>query len=137
MVIPSGAVLNCCLRALGHDVGASNMGEASARTVEAAYGVLSGANQDRILLPELLVIARKADGAFTEHALVKVGEIIGHDYSIVDFIMSTAQLAALERQGLRALVCWLLVPLAWYQVVLLWQANVVWRRSAKQIRVAF
>lgn len=97
VVIPGGAVLNCCLRALGHEVGASSLGEAPARTIEAARAVLSGPHRGRVLLPEYVVRARRTGDAFTERAIVKAGAPIGADCAIVDFVMSPAQQDALDQ----------------------------------------
>jgi phosphoglycerate kinase len=58
VVVPGGVVLNSVLRALGHSVGASSLGENPDGCLRVAKAVLGRSNRARIHVPEHVVVTR-------------------------------------------------------------------------------
>ncbi|GAA1329959.1 phosphoglycerate kinase [Saccharothrix algeriensis] len=58
VVVPGGVVLNSLLRALGHDVGASDLGDDPDGCLRVARAVLGRANRARIHIPRHVVVTR-------------------------------------------------------------------------------
>jgi phosphoglycerate kinase len=82
VVVPGGAVLNTVLRALGHDIGASAVGDAPEKCLRVAKAVLARRNRAEIHIPDEVVVTR-APG---ERAVVRVADGVPAGWSIADFV---------------------------------------------------
>jgi len=86
VVVPGGAVLTTLLRALGHDVGSSDLGEDPDGTLRVAETVLGRRNRARLHLPDEVVVARRDGDGFTGRTVVPVWAGVRPGWSIVDFV---------------------------------------------------
>jgi phosphoglycerate kinase len=101
LVVPGGAVLHAVLRALGHDVGASSLGEDPAGCLRVAKAVLERTNRARLHIPDHVVVTRSGRAR-----TVAVHEI-PPGWAIADFVPRPwlrAELARLAMDGGRAFI---------------------------------
>jgi phosphoglycerate kinase len=86
VVVPGGAVLNTLARALGHDVGSSDLGEDPEATLRVAETVLARTNRAELHIPDEVVIARQRDGGFGDPLVVPLRDGVRDPWAIVDFL---------------------------------------------------
>lgn len=101
VVVPGGVVLNSVLRALGHSVGASSLGEDPDGCLRVATAVLGRPNRARIHVPEHVVVTR--DGS----ARVVPVHLIPPGWAIADLVPRRwlrDELDRLAREGGRAFI---------------------------------
>ena len=83
-VVPAGAVLNHVLRARGHRVGDSELGEHPERCAKTTDEIL-GQTAARIHVPSRVVIARRSGDSFTDPREIPVADGVPPGFAIVDF----------------------------------------------------
>lgn len=89
-VVPAGTVLSCLLKASGHEVGGSDLGEHPERGVEAARAILGRANRARIAWPDRILIARRTLDGYRAPRALSVGSAVPADHAIVDIVVGPA-----------------------------------------------
>jgi phosphoglycerate kinase len=83
LVIPGGAVLNAVLRARGHAIGASELGECDGATLRS---VRTRPARAELHVPSRVVVARpRPGGGYGEAQTVAVADGVPRDHAIVDF----------------------------------------------------
>jgi phosphoglycerate kinase len=102
VVVPGGVVLNTLLRALGHDIGTSELGEDPAGCLRVAEEVLNRRDsRTRIHIPRTVRVERQGDTRLVETGRVPSG------WRIVDFLLDPwlqDELTRLTRTGGRAFI---------------------------------
>ena len=98
-VIPTGAVLHHCLRALGFDTGRSELGRNPVSSTEACRNVLTGPYAKKVRLPEAVVVYSSLTGG--AYRVVKTGGRLEPDDAIVDVIFGKDLLDYLTNSDLR------------------------------------
>ncbi|MBB5159503.1 phosphoglycerate kinase [Saccharopolyspora phatthalungensis] len=107
VVIPGGAVLNSVLRALGHDIGSSELGESPDRCLRLATTVLGRHDRAEVHIPSEVVMARIGENGFHDARTVAISDGIPSGWAIVDFVpmpWMRERLGTLAARGGRALV---------------------------------
>lgn len=88
VVVPAGAVLNHVLRAQGHQVSNSELGEEPERCTRTTLEIL-GSAAARIHVPDRVIIARRSGGSFTDPREIRIAEGIPSGFAIVDFFLES------------------------------------------------
>ncbi|WP_406091162.1 phosphoglycerate kinase [Streptomyces sp. NBC_01013] len=86
VVVPAGAVLNHVLRAQGHHVGESELGEEPERCTEASLKILGSATA-RTHVPSRVIIARRSGDSFADPREIRIAEGVPSGFAIVDFFL--------------------------------------------------
>jgi phosphoglycerate kinase len=92
LVIPGGVVLNCLLRALGYQTGASSLGERPDACVAQAAKVWTGRRRAQIHLPQTVLVRGPGWAGVRE---VRLAEGVPPDGAIVDFVLEAEVLRRL------------------------------------------
>ncbi|MCG7206615.1 phosphoglycerate kinase [Streptomyces arenae] len=96
LVVPAGVVLNTVLRALGHDVGASELGERPEACLRAARAALDAPGRTRVHVPTT-VFTVPADQVGTEPARpVRIADGVPRGHAVVDFAVEPWALTGLS-----------------------------------------
>jgi phosphoglycerate kinase len=98
LLIPGGAVLNALLAALGHEIGASELGECGG-LAGAAAALLGGGCRAEIHLPEEVVIAPVETLRLSRAHTVPIAAGVPADHAIVDFVLRPETLDLLRSIG--------------------------------------
>lgn len=87
VIVPGGAVLNNVLRALGYDIGASDLGEDSAECLAVAREVLARRVRAAIHIPDKVVVAKPHGNGFVRTSVMPVAAGVPPGWAIVDFVL--------------------------------------------------
>lgn len=98
-VIPGGIVLNTVLKARGFETGGSLLQDGGKSFEDVAGKVLDATPQDRILIPQKVVIAQYRDRAFHNTDTICISDGVPGDYMIVDYILPASAIDALDRMA--------------------------------------
>lgn len=93
LVIPGGVVLNCLLRALGHQTGASSLGERPDACVAQAAEVWSRPRRAQIHLPQTVLVREPGRAGVRA---VRLTDGVPPDGAIVDFVLEPEVLGRLS-----------------------------------------
>ena len=107
LVVTGGMVLNALLTGLGAPIGGSELGSSPDSGVAAAPAVLARSCRAELYIPQQVLVARRPGLSGTPARLVTVGDEIGMDEMIVDFVPGPwllDRLDRLARDGGRALL---------------------------------
>lgn len=96
LVVPGGAVLHHLLRAEGHSVGASELGDRADACTQAAIQAARAATA-RIHLPRTVVIARRDGRQYTGRQVIPIADGVPDGHAIVDFLPEPWLLEELRR----------------------------------------
>ncbi|MFJ8859847.1 phosphoglycerate kinase [Streptomyces sp. NPDC102451] len=97
LVVPAGVVLNTVLRALGHDVGASDLGERPAACLAAARAALDAPGRTRIHLPTTVFTVPAGQVGTAPARPVALADGVPRGHAVVDFVVEPWALALLAR----------------------------------------
>ncbi|MFJ4617373.1 phosphoglycerate kinase [Streptomyces sp. NPDC088812] len=98
VVVPGGVALNHVLRAQGHQVGDSELGEQPERCAKATDEILRSAAA-RIHVPSRVVIARRSGDSFTDPREIRIADGVPLGFAIVDFHLETWLLDLMREFG--------------------------------------
>jgi phosphoglycerate kinase len=101
VVVPGGVVLNSVLRALGHSIGSSSLGEDPDGCLRVAKTVLGRTNRARIHVPDHVVVTRDGSARVVPVRAIPTG------WAIADFVPTwrlRQELDRLARYGGRAFI---------------------------------
>lgn len=96
VVVPTGVVLNVLLKAKGHDVGASDLGEDPHGSVTIARRVLARSNRAEIRWPREVLIARRVPQGYVDARVLPLNEPVPADRAIVDIVPDSTLRAYLQ-----------------------------------------
>ena len=94
-IIPGGIVLNTLLKAKGYRIGDSLKRDGGRTFIREARAVLRGPHQDKICLPEKVIVATVKE--FGNVHTIKVSDGVPRGYMIVDYLMPRKAVTALDK----------------------------------------
>ncbi|MEK6844553.1 MAG: phosphoglycerate kinase [Nanoarchaeota archaeon] len=95
-IIPGGIALNTILKVKGYEIGDSLI-EDSGKTFEKEIEEILKKHEEKIYIPQLLMISKKTEQGFKESNWISCQEGVPEGYSIVDFKLQDGALNELER----------------------------------------
>ncbi|MFD5141918.1 phosphoglycerate kinase [Streptomyces sp. NPDC058401] len=99
LVVPAGVVLNTVLKSLGHEVGASDLGERPEACELAARQALTRPGGARVHLPRTVLVAPADRIGQTRARPVEIADGVPAGHAIVDFVVRPWALELLARAG--------------------------------------
>lgn len=96
-IIPGGIVLNTILKAKRFEIGASVISDGGKTFQKEVSEVLDGPHADKVLIPDAVIVARKARGQYVSARRLPVKEGVPDGHMIVDYELSAAGVDALDR----------------------------------------
>lgn len=95
LVVPAGVVLNTVLLALGHDVGASDLGDRPEACLAAARAALDAPGRTRIHLPRTVLTVAAGHAGTAPARPVALADGVPRGHTVVDFVVEPWALALL------------------------------------------
>jgi len=96
-IIPGGIVLNTILKTKGYKIGCSLIKDGDKSFEEEVSQILKETNEFKIYIPSKVIIAKKVDNGFEDSKTINISEGIPNDYMIVDYVLDSTALEALEK----------------------------------------